>query len=94
VSGGPEDLEAQISPEELRVRIAQRVMVLAQRGWISLRQFADLADISYPTARKLRDEGKIDYVMVGDQCRIYAEEVERFLRHGNLPPPDATAPGI
>lgn len=58
---------------------------LSSKGWVSLNQFAKLpgVEVSYPTALKMRDRGDVRGLMVGGVYRIYAKEVNRFLRHGN-----------
>lgn len=58
---------------------------LASRGWVSLNQFSKLPgiDVSYPTALKMKVQGKINGLMVGGVYRIYAKEVNRFLHYGN-----------
>jgi hypothetical protein len=56
---------------------------LATRGWVSLSGFAIIADMSYPTAIKLANEGKLLAIPVGGAKRVYRQEVERFLREGN-----------
>jgi len=58
---------------------------LASRGWVSLSQFAGIAEVSYPTAMKMREKGEIRAVRVGGIWRIYMDEVRRFLREGNAP---------
>lgn len=56
---------------------------LALQGWVSLNGFAKIVDVSYPTALKLKQEGKVRTIQVGSQTRVYRSEVERFLREGN-----------
>ncbi len=58
---------------------------LATRGWVSLRQFANIAGVSYPTVCRMRDRGNIQTTQVGGIFRVNADEVKRFLRDGNLP---------
>lgn len=62
---------------------SKSIAELASRGWVSLSQFTILADISYPTALKLVNTGKLESVRVGGVIRVYQEEVHRFLKHGN-----------
>ncbi len=61
---------------------------LSARGWVSLRQFAVLSGVSYPTACAMRDRKDIKVVPVGGIYRIYADELKRFLEEGNLPKTD------
>ena len=56
------------------------------RGWISLREFLSVADITYPTALRWCRLKMINYVQVGGTKRIYAEEIARFLKYGTLTP--------
>lgn len=56
----------------------------ASRGWVSLRQFARLIDVSYPTACRMRDRGDFRVVKVGGIYRIAFDEIRRFLRDGNI----------
>lgn len=58
---------------------------LASQGWVSLRQFAFLINVSYPTALAIKKRGEVKVVPVGGINRVYAKEVERFLIEGNLP---------
>lgn len=59
---------------------------LVSRGWISLAQFGRLIGVSYPTALKLKDQKKVRAIQVGHIYRVYTDEVERFLKEGNLKP--------
>jgi hypothetical protein len=56
-----------------------------ERGWVTLRQFTEVADITYMTALRWCKLGMINYVQVGGQRRIYEEELARFLAYGTLP---------
>ena len=56
------------------------------RGWVSLRDFCTIADITYPTAVRWAKLDMIKYVQVGGTKRIYEEEIARFLQHGTLKP--------
>lgn len=56
---------------------------LASEGYVSLRQFALIIGVSYPTAQKLAREEKVEVIKVGGINRIYATEVNRYLREGN-----------
>lgn len=60
--------------------------LMHDRGWVSLRQFCKIANISYPTALRWVKIGHIRYVQVGGIKRIYQEELARFLKEGTLPP--------
>jgi len=57
---------------------------LSRRGWVSLRQFATLIGVSYPTACRMRDRQEVNAVKVGGIYRVYSDEVQRFMSHGNL----------
>lgn len=59
---------------------------LVSRGWISLAQFGRLIGVSYPTILKMKDQKKVRAIQVGHVYRVYTDEVERFLREGNLEP--------
>lgn len=61
----------------------QYIAALASRGWVSLRQFAKIIDISYPTAMRMKDSGKVSTIRVGGIHRVYSTEVKRFLEEGN-----------
>lgn len=56
---------------------------LNTRGWISLRQFAALIDVSYPTGLAMVNRGSVNAIRVGGIWRIYAIEVKRFQHEGN-----------
>ena len=58
--------------------------LLSSRGWLSLRDFCSIADITYPTALRWCKLDMIVYTQVGGIKRIYEEEIARFLRHGTL----------
>lgn len=60
---------------------------LKGRNWVSLKQFAIVAEMSYQVCLKLVWSGKIRAIKVGGTYRIYEEEVRRFLREGNHPNP-------
>lgn len=57
-----------------------------------LRENAPQASISYPTALKLVQEGKLKAVKLGSQYRITRSEAERWIAEGNweggLPSPN------
>jgi len=57
---------------------------LAGKGWVSLNQFARIANVSYPTALRMQKDGRVRTIRVGGIHRVYAEEVERFLKEGNF----------
>lgn len=57
---------------------------LAREGWVSLSGFAEVVGISYPTALKLANQGKVVITPVGGVKRVYQEEVLRFMREGNF----------
>jgi hypothetical protein len=59
---------------------------LKARGWVALRDFCTIADVSYPTGLKWCKLKMINFIQVGGTKRIYAEEIERFLKEGTLPP--------
>lgn len=56
---------------------------LLSRGWVSLRQFAKIIGVSYPTAQRMKNNGDVKVVKVGGVHRVYSDEVKRFLRDGN-----------
>ena len=59
---------------------------LRSKGWITLREFALIAGVSYPTALRWAKMRMIRFNQVGGHKRVYTEEVERFKLHGTLPP--------
>lgn len=48
-----------------------------------LKETAPQASISYPTALKLVNEGKIKAQRVGSQLRINRVEIDRWIKQGN-----------
>lgn len=63
---------------------------LETSGYLSLAQFVDYlklnapeASVSYPTALKLVNSGKIQGRKVGGVCRIGRREIERWVSEGN-----------
>ncbi len=60
---------------------------LRQRGWVSLRQFAILIGVSYPTAFAMRARGQVIAIRVGAIWRVYTSEVRRFMTEGNADEP-------
>lgn len=47
-------------------------------GWISLKRFAEIIGVSYPTACAMRDRGEIHPILVGGIYRVYKDEYVRF----------------
>ena len=61
-------------------------------GWVSLREFAQIARVSYPTVTRWTKLKMINFTQVGGQKRIYEEEIRRFIENGTLEPdPEAHA---
>ncbi len=58
--------------------------VLAGKGWVSLSQFSRIISVSYPTALRMKNDGRVRVITVGGIHRIYADEVERFFKEGNF----------
>jgi len=46
--------------------------------YYSLRQFAEVIGVSYPTARAMRDRGEIETIKVGGIFRVPAGEAKKF----------------
>jgi len=63
---------------------------LSTQGWVSLKKAAILIGVSYPTALKLKNEGLLQVIKVGGTHRVYASEIQRYLREGNLPRSEIT----
>jgi len=59
---------------------------LRDRGWVSLRDFTKIADITYQTALRWARLEMINFKQVGGTKRIYEEEIARFLKEGTLQP--------
>ena len=57
---------------------------MRNRGWVSLRDFCKIADVTYPTALRWCKLDMILFVQVGGTKRIYEEEIARFIQHGTL----------
>ncbi len=57
---------------------------MRNRGWVSLRDFCKIADVTYPTALRWCKLDMIQFVQVGGTKRIYEEEIARFIQHGTL----------
>lgn len=51
-------------------------------GWVSLSQAAKLIGISYPTATRLRQQGRIKTIRIGGVFRVYTDEIKRIMREG------------
>lgn len=51
-------------------------------GWVSLNRAAKLLGISYPTATRLRQQGRIKTLRIGGVFRVYADEIQRIMREG------------
>jgi hypothetical protein len=68
---------------QANVKRAAILRLLAERGWISLNQFAQLLGVSYPTALRMKTSYKVKTILVGGVHRIYVEEYNRFQREGN-----------
>jgi hypothetical protein len=58
---------------------------LVSKGWCSLRQATLLLDLSYPSVLKYAELKYIDTLPVGEDRRIYLDEILRFRKFGNLP---------
>lgn len=65
--------------------MANDILRLATRGWVTLSTFARIAGISYTTARKLKDTGQLEVIPVGGIYRVYDDEIVRFMKEGNRP---------
>ena len=51
---------------------------LKRNGWLSLTKFARLiVRRTYPTVKRMVDEGRINVVVVGGVYRVYADEIMR-----------------
>lgn len=59
-------------------------IAIDSRDWVDLRTFAEIVGKSYPTVIKMRKAKKFIAVKVGGTYRVYADEVRRYLREGNL----------
>jgi predicted site-specific integrase-resolvase len=57
---------------------------MRDRGWVTLREFCKIADITYPTALRWAKLKQIAYVQVGGVKRVYEEEIARFIQQGTL----------
>lgn len=53
------------------------------KSYVTLNQLSGILGVTYRTARRYVDAGKIQGVKVGGQYRIYEEEIRRFLESGN-----------
>lgn len=68
---------------------------LRSRGYLSLNKALKYwavnypsCKVSYPTALKLVESGKINTIRVGGMHRVYEVEIHRFGVHGNATPED------
>ncbi len=64
-------------------KVRSDLLVLTQRGWVSLPQVARIAGVSYQTILAIKDRGEIHPIKVGGIYRVYEDELTRFLVHGN-----------
>lgn len=71
------------TPSNVNSGITTDIAQLSARGWVSLNQFSRIVGISYPTAVKLVKQNAVKTVRIGGINRIYAEELQRFMNHGN-----------
>ncbi len=53
---------------------------------ISVKKFAEIIDRSYPNARRMIAEGKVEAIKIGSRYMISMQEVHRFLSFGNRKP--------
>ena len=60
--------------------------LLHNRGWVSLREFLKIAEVTYPTALRWCRLKMINYIQVGGTKRVYQDEIRRYLTKGTLPP--------
>jgi hypothetical protein len=60
-------------------------LVIKDRGWVSLREFAKIANVTYMTARRWALLEIIRATPVGGQFRVYEDELRHFLQHGTRP---------
>ena len=51
-------------------------------GWVSLSKASKLIGISYPTAVRLRQQGRIRTIRIGGVFRVYTDEIKRIMREG------------
>lgn len=58
---------------------------IRERGWVTLKDFAVIADVSYYTVLHWARTEQIRTFQAGHKMRVYEEEIARFLRHGTLP---------
>lgn len=61
---------------------ASNTVAQLSAGWVSLNKAAKLLGISYPTATRLRQQGRIKTIRIGGVFRVYADELRRIMREG------------
>jgi len=61
-------------------------LVIKDRGWVSLREFAKIANVTYMTARRWAILEIIKATPVGGQFRVYEDEIRHFLQFGTRRP--------
>jgi len=59
------------------------IAALLSRGFVSLNKFAQMIDVTYPTAHRMYNRGEIKGIRVGGVIRVYSDEIKRFLNEGN-----------
>jgi len=59
---------------------------LKNRGWVTLRDFAKIADVTYVTVLRWVKLEMINVKQNGGFKRVYQDEIARYLRDGTLPP--------
>lgn len=57
--------------------------LLADRGWVSLKQLSLLLGVAYPTVIRMRDTHKVATMRIGGIYRVSIEEYNRLQREGN-----------
>lgn len=50
---------------------------------VPLKQFADILGVTYQTALRYRDEGKVAVLKIGGRFFVTRSELDRFLKEGN-----------
>jgi excisionase family DNA binding protein len=58
---------------------------IGSEGYVTLKTFASIVDVTYPTALGMVKSKRVLAVQVGGRWRIFESEVNRFLREGNHP---------
>lgn len=56
------------------------------RGWITVKQFAELQGVTYRTVLRWIFEERVLVVEVGNRKRIYEDEIRYQLENGTRPP--------